>query len=229
MIRILFLAANPVDQAHLRLRQEFDELRRAFDGAEQGKRFVLIQEFAVVAGQLQELLFRHQPQIVHFSGHGEESGAIVFEGADGESHPVSPSVLRDLFAKFNHTVRCVVLNACYTQTQASAIAATIDSVVGMHDALTDEAALNFAPAFFRALANGQTLADAFDLGRNQLDLQNLGEADKPHLLAEGIDACQVRALDWDDDAPTTTTTKTRGIFGLYPFNQLATYQFRNRE
>lgn len=34
MIRILFLAANPLDQAHLRIRQEFDELRHGWDTAE---------------------------------------------------------------------------------------------------------------------------------------------------------------------------------------------------
>ena len=52
MIRILFLAANPIDQAHLRLRQEFDSLRQTLDAAEYGRYFVLIPEFSVAAGQL---------------------------------------------------------------------------------------------------------------------------------------------------------------------------------
>lgn len=43
MSRILFLAANPIDQAHLRVRQEFDELRRAVDSVAHGRRFELIK------------------------------------------------------------------------------------------------------------------------------------------------------------------------------------------
>lgn len=205
MIRILFLAATPIDQSHLHVRQEFDELRRVLDSAEHSRRFELIQEFAAAADQLQDLLFRHRPHIVHFSGHGT-AGGLVFEGADGSSHLVAPQTLRDLFANFQQQVRCVVLNACYSETQATAIATVIDSVVGMGDALTDDAALAFAVAFHRALANGTTLADAVALGRNQLDLQNLDEAHKPQLLAERIEAEQVRALDWDDTAPATVAT-----------------------
>lgn len=201
MIRILFLAATPIDQAHLRVRQEFDELRQALDSAEHSRRFELIQEFAAAADQLQALLFRHKPQIVHFSGHGT-AGGLVFEGSDGSSHLVAPQTLRDLFVGFRTIVRCVVLNACYSENQAAAIATVIDSVVGMSDALTDDAAIAFAVAFHRALANGATLADAVGLGRNQLDLQNLAEAHKPGLLADRIDAAHVRALDWDDTPPT---------------------------
>ena len=85
------------------MRQEFDELRRALDGAKQGQRFALIQEFAVAAGQLQDLLFRHQPQIVHFSGHGTDEG-LIFEDGDGESHLVAPQTLHDLFVGFKHSI-----------------------------------------------------------------------------------------------------------------------------
>ena len=178
MIRILFLAANPTDQFRLQLRREFDALRQALDAAPQGRRFHLIQEFAVAADGLQELLVRHQPQIVHFSGHGVEEG-LLFEAADGRSQRVAPATLRDLFAGFRKTVRCVVLNACYSQQHADAIATVIDSVVGMSDALTDDAALAFATAFYRALANSATLAAAMALGRNQIDLQDLDEAHQP--------------------------------------------------
>lgn len=207
MIRILFLAATPIDQTHLRVRQEFNELRQVLDTADQERRFVLIPEFDAAADQLQELLFRHRPQIVHFSGHGAQGG-LFFKDANGHSRLVAPQTLRDLFAGFHATVRCVVLNACYSQVQAEAMADVIDSVVGMSEALTDDAARTFGAAFYRALIHGAPLADAVALGRNQLDLQALPEAHKPQLLADRIDASQVRALDWDDDAPTTAKTTT---------------------
>jgi hypothetical protein len=110
MIRILFLAANPNDQLRLQSRRELDQLCHALDAAPHGRRFALIQEFAVAADQLQELLVRHQPQMVHFSGHGAAEG-LLFEAADGRSQRVAPATLRDLFAGFRRMVRCVVLNA----------------------------------------------------------------------------------------------------------------------
>ncbi|MEZ4734556.1 MAG: CHAT domain-containing protein [Caldilineaceae bacterium] len=182
MIRILFLAAVSLT------RPTCASTKCArIDAADQERRFVLIPEFDAAADQLQDLLFRHRPQIVHFSGHGAQGG-LFFKDANGQSRLVAPQTLRDLLAGFQTTVRCVVLNACYSQTQAEAIAAVIDSVVGMSEALTDDAARAFAAAFYRALIHGAPLADAVALGRNQLDLQDLPEAHKPQLLAARVDA-----------------------------------------
>jgi len=68
MIRILFLAASPVDQTALRQGPEFTAIYNAVDRA----RFTLIPAFAATPVQLQDLLFSHKPQIVHFSGHGDD-------------------------------------------------------------------------------------------------------------------------------------------------------------
>src|SRR6185436_1153486 len=77
----------------------------------------------------------------------------------------------------------VVLNACYTETQARAIAEHIECVVGMSRAVTDSAAIRFAAAFYQALAFGQSVKTAFELGRNAIGLANLSEEDTPKLLA----------------------------------------------
>jgi len=84
-----------------------------------------------------------------------------------------------------------VLNACFSQIQAEAIAENIDCVVGMSTAVGDEAAISFASAFYQALAYGRTVRTAFDLGCNQIDLESLGEQDTPQLLAKRADPAQV--------------------------------------
>lgn len=210
MIRILFLAANPVDQVALRQGPEFTAIYNALDQA----RFVLILAFAATPTQLQDLLFAHKPQIVHFSGHGTAAG-LYFEDTNGLSTLVAPETLHDLFTHVANTVRCVVLNACYSKPHAAAIGAVIDTVVGTGDAVTDDAAVAFAEAFYRGLANDKSLAAAVDLGRNQIDLIKSAEADKPQFLAERIDPTQVQARDWDvpdadQQARTAQTINTGG-------------------
>jgi hypothetical protein len=77
----------------------------------------------------------------------------------------------------------VVLNACYSEGQAQAIAEHTDCVVGMSDAIGDQAAIRFAASFYQALGYGRDVKTAFDLGCNQIDLEHLGDKDVPQLLA----------------------------------------------
>ncbi len=104
---------------------------------------------------------------------------------------VPPDALSRLFAILRDNLRCVVLNACYSEPQAQAIAAHIDCVIGMPDAIGDAASLNFAASFYQALAYGRDVQTAFDLGCNRIDLQALDEPGKPKLLAQRSDPRQV--------------------------------------
>jgi hypothetical protein len=192
-IKVLVLAASPLNMDALRL----DEEQRAIDQAmQQGafrQRFDLRQHWAVRIADLQELLLRHQPQIVHFSGHGSPTSAIILQDEQGQAAPVPSAALSRLFALLKDNLRVVVLNACSSASQAAAIAEHIACVVGMSDAIADHAAIQFASAFYRALAYGRTVETAFELGLAQLDLQSLADADKPQLLGN-TDPASVRLV-----------------------------------
>jgi hypothetical protein len=180
---ILFWAANPVDTAPLQLGNEVRTIEERLRGSELRDRFVLEQQWAVRPGDLAEGLLRYTPQIVHFSGHGNESGDLVMRGDDGSSQPVSITALADLFAIAGDSVRCVVFNACYSQAQAEAVAKHVDCVVGTSRAIEDDAAVRFAAGFYRALGYGRSVATAFDLGRNEIDLASVEGADIPQLIS----------------------------------------------
>ncbi|MDZ7970464.1 MAG: CHAT domain-containing protein [Nostoc sp. DedSLP03] len=183
MIKILFLAANPSDTTHLRLDQESRSIDQALRQAEFRDRFEVIQHWAVRVSDLQGLLLRHKPDIVHFTGHGSEDSEIILEDNSSNYHPVSVRAFSQLFSILKDNIRCVVLNACYSEPQAKAIAQHIDSVVGMSTEITDESAISFATAFYQSLAYGRDLKTAFDLGCLQIDMENLDERDTPKLLA----------------------------------------------
>jgi hypothetical protein len=182
-MRILFLAANPSDITRLRLDQEIRSIDQALRQAEFRDNLDLIQHWAIRVTDLQSLLLRHKPDIVHFSGHGTEASEIILEDETGQSYRISTRALSSLFSVLRDNIRCVVLNACYSEEQARAIAEHIDCVIGMSEAISDASAISFATAFYRALGYGRDVKTAFDLGCVQVDLENLGDQDKPRLLA----------------------------------------------
>ncbi len=193
-IRILFLTANPTDTNRLRLDEESRAIDQSLRRAEFRDRFVLEQFQAVRVSDLQECLLRFKPHIVHFSGHGSEEGEIYLQDSSGMSRPVSEKSLGKLFAVLKDNIRCVVLNACYSRTQADAIAEHIDAVVGMSTAIGDQAAISFSAAFYQALAYGRDLQTAFDLGTIQIDLESIPEEETPQLIAPRVDAKVLRLM-----------------------------------
>jgi len=183
MIKILFLAANPKGTSRLRLDEEVRAIDQALLQAEFRDRFDIKQHWAVRVFDIQGYLLRHKPHIVHFSGHGSPSSEIILEDNVGDSHPVPPRALGQLFSVLKDNIRCVVLNACYSGLQAKAIAEHIDCVVGMSRSISDPAAIGFAASFYQGLGYGRSIKTAFDLGCIQIDLESLGEQNTPKLLA----------------------------------------------
>lgn len=182
-VSVLFLAANPMGTELLRLDKEISAIEEALYKAKFRERFVLEQNWAVRVTELQALLLRYRPDIVHFSGHGSPAGELLFEGRDGAPQPATASALHQLFHTLRDNVRCVVLNACYSTQQATAIAEVIDCVVGMSSGVSDAAAIEFSTAFYRALGYGRNVETAFALGVGQLKLIGQTEQDVPQLLS----------------------------------------------
>lgn len=211
-IKILFLASNPSNAARLRLDEEVRVVDRSLRAGRFRDRFDLIQHWAVRASDLQEILLRHEPDIVHFSGHGTTAGQIVLHDDYGRSQVAPPAALSNLFSFFASTIRCVVLNACYTAEQALAIARHIDCVVGMSAALNDRSAESFAGAFYQALAYGKSVQTAFDLGCNQIELVNLPEPDVPKLLALRGNAGQLAFAQAADSKARPTPAADAPVF-----------------
>ncbi len=194
-VRILFLAANPVDTSQLRLSEEVRQIETYLRGSDYRDRFELLQAWAVRPHDLRSALLRHKPHIVHFSGHGSDKGEIILEDDTGTSAPASPDALRLLFGALKdeadptNNVRLVVLNACHSAVQADPIAEAVGCVVGMTRAVGDAAAIGFSSAFYEALGYGKNTQQAFNVGKAQMAFFN--EAETPLLLARGVDATQL--------------------------------------
>ncbi|HKV41553.1 MAG TPA: CHAT domain-containing protein [Blastocatellia bacterium] len=182
-IKILFLAANPVDAGYrLRLDEEIREIGKKLRAGEYRGSFELVSEWAVRAGDLQEALLRHRPHIIHFSGHGSKTEGIALEDSAGRTKPINKEALARLFELLRDNIRVVVLNACYAKDQAGGLRETIDYTIGMSDKIGDRAAIVFAAYFYQALAFGHSVRKAFELAGLQLDLENIPGSKVPELL-----------------------------------------------
>jgi hypothetical protein len=188
MIKILFLSANPRKTSRLRLDKEVSAIEKKIELARYRDSFQLETAWAVAVDDIQRFLLKHEPHIVHFSGHGSPDGEIILEDSSDRGAPVTAKALGRLFAILKDNIRCVVLNACFSKIQAEAITQSIDCAVGMGSAVGDDAAVSFAASFYQALAFNRSISDAFQLGCTQIELEDLGGEDVPQLLARpGVD------------------------------------------
>lgn len=183
--KVLFLAANPLGTERLALDVECRNIEERLKmGPQRPLQFE--SRWAVRTTDLQKALLEVAPVVVHFSGHGHGKPGIVLAGNDDAGVKlVDGDALRGLFAAFADTVKVVVLNACYAEEQAKAIVEVVDAVVGMREAVADEAALAFSLAFYQALAFGKPVAQAFALGVNQIELEGLADQRDVPVLLQG--------------------------------------------
>jgi sugar/nucleoside kinase (ribokinase family) len=189
---ILILAANPTNTSRLELDQEVREIDEGLRRSNKREQFKLEQKWAVRPRDVQRAMLDINPQIVHFSGHGAGEEGLVFEDEVGQPNLVAGAVLAGLFKLFADQVECVVLNACYSQVQAEALAEHIPYVVGMKEVIGDRAAMAFAVGFYDALGAGRKIEFAYNLGCNAIQMQGITEHLKPVLLqkkqSEQLDA-----------------------------------------
>ncbi|MCP4702820.1 MAG: CHAT domain-containing protein [Gammaproteobacteria bacterium] len=179
---ILMLAANPF--LDLRLDEEIRAIQAGLQRAQQRDRFHFIPCPATRGEDLRRALLDQAPAIVHFSGHGEGEAGIVLQSADGPQR-VSARALGNLFELFAGQVCCVLLNACYSEVQARAIAEHIAYVIGMSDKIGDEAARVFSAGFYDALGAGRNIKDSCRFACNALELAGIPEEHIPVLFKDG--------------------------------------------
>lgn len=182
MISILFLSADPSDQTRLRLGEEAREIEEKLRLSRQRDNFDFIMKFAVRPPDISQAMLDVEPNIVHFSGHGNDEGALCVETVTGHTLPISAEALAGLFENFADQLNCVVLNACYSAVQAKAIARHIPYVIGMSREVADLAAISFSIGFYQALGAGRSIEQAFNLGVALIRMQGIPDNLVPQML-----------------------------------------------
>jgi CHAT domain len=210
-IKVLFLAANPDTARPLSLAEEVRRIEDEIRASACRDALELISKWAVQPEDLQRVLLAHQPQILHFSGHGNRDGELLFERGsehiargttrdlvgDASSEgvvpgPVGKVALTRLIRAIEGELRVILLNACFSESQAKHLAECVDCAIGMSTAIGDRAAIVFAGAFYRAIGYGRSVQAAFELGVNAIQLLGIPEDATPRLFTrDGLDASKI--------------------------------------
>ncbi len=188
-LKILFLSAAPEDQNNLNVYREYVEIQ---EGIQKGISKNLVElpipsEWDVRLDQLLSILMRNKPDIVHFSGSSQKEG-ILFEDRYGKSNPIGKDLLTDVFRHVIDNTKLVVLNTSYSDDQAEAIAKVVGYAIGMPQIISDSMAIQFSVSFYRNIAFGYSIQNAFNISIKDLRLSEV-DADKlPRLYVRNIDA-----------------------------------------
>lgn len=207
---ILFIAVNDA-QRNLKLDEEYRAIDMGIN--RQRDRFELVSKWAVRCDELEDGLLEYTPDVVHFSGHGNQRGELALHSDAGELSTISPDALRSLFATLRDNIRLVVLNACFSAEQAAAICDSVGIAIGMRRAISDHAAIAFSGALYKALAHRQSVQRAFELGCTAVRTWGLvDEADIPELLVRAdLNASETHVIT---SPATTATQRARGARSL---------------
>ena len=183
-LRVLGMVASPQDLPVLDVEREKQRMERATQ--ELRDRGLLELEWlpGQTSSDLQEAMWGGPWHIFHFIGHGgfdaqADEGFVALADSTGRMNPLNATRLARLLA--DHTdLRLVLLNACegakggerdiYSSTASILVHRGIPAVVAMQYEITDRAAIDFARAFYRALAYGMAVDEAVVAARKAIDL-----------------------------------------------------------
>ncbi len=211
---VLFLSANPSDTGRIDVDEELRTIRVVLERARLRDELPLRDIVAARFADFERgLLDEPRPALVHFGGHGQRGGAVGARGGierpsveqappagallvrDEHGHAVgiAPEALARVFELLaKGRVKCVVLNACFSEEQAQALALHVDYVIGTTRAIEDREAIAFSESFYLALGAGETLKKAFDLGKNRVAAGVLCEHARKGVRPEEIRLAEVR-------------------------------------
>jgi hypothetical protein len=179
--RVLFLAASPWDKDRIGFDAEYRKIKQTLRQSNLREKFEFELSLSVKIEDIQQEIIQFKPHVIHFSGHGKD-GALAFSNAEENIEWIDIETLRGLFEIIATHVECVVLNACYSETQAEIIAEHIDFVIGMEIKIGDVAAEKFSTGFYTAMFNGDDYETAYKQGKEAIRLAGLeNQVDIPKL------------------------------------------------
>ena len=145
----------------------------------QKDKFLFEQSHGISKENFLYTLRRFKPNILHFSGHGTERSALVFQ----DDETISTQQLEKTFKSLlPFKISVVFLNSCYSKVQARSISKFVNYVIGMRDSITDEAAILFSSAFYKSLSDTPDIEKAFQDATTLLNYTYTKESEIPKLI-----------------------------------------------
>lgn len=187
-MKVLFLASNPENMDRLALDREIRSIEEKIKLSKYRGKIELSSAWAVRPSDLLQKINEYEPDIIHFSGHGESDGSLNLEGADGEEKIVKKEAIDQMIKSSCKNVKMILFNACFSNVQAKAAVKYVDVAIGMEKAISDKAAIAFAYQIYSSIGFGKSIADTFEQAKTSIMLEGVKGEEIPQLhLKKGID------------------------------------------
>ena len=180
-ITVLFLASNPIDTPQLRLDEEARLIQEKIRLSEYRDSIQFESRWATRSSDILQTINETNPTIVHFSGHGSDTGELILQNPDGTPKFVSVEAISAAMATSSDSIRLIVFNACFSETQASSVVDHIEAAIGTSDSIGDAAACTFAAQLYSSIGFGHSLKKAFDQAKAELLLEGIPGEDIPQI------------------------------------------------
>lgn len=128
-ITVLFLAANPNDTPKLSLDEEARSIQEKIRLSEYRDSIRFESRWATRSSDILQAINETNPTIVHFSGHGSPSGELALLNPDGSTKIVTKEAITMAMSTASDTIRLVVFNACFSESQALSIVEHIEAAI----------------------------------------------------------------------------------------------------
>jgi len=169
-VDVLLVCANPRGTDPLRTAEEERVLKEAIRLSPHRDRISITVLNAATIDDVRRELLRHSFQVVHFSGHGTNSG-LVFEDASGRLMVPDSAALAELLQRRGAST--ALLNACYSLATGSFTSVGLDYTIAMEGSIADDAAIEFTRGFYDAVGAGLTIPEAYDEGLSCARLKHM--------------------------------------------------------
>jgi hypothetical protein len=227
-LKILFLLSSP--HQDLSLDEEYRSIEKAIERNSNKGDVELIVKLSTRIEDLIEALNQEKPHIVHFSGHGNSKGELMFTGDNMENMPITSNILLNLFKASKENIKLIFLDACHSHTQAQVLSQEIDYLIGMNDFISEKTATTFSTSFYASLASNKSIQESFEQAKVILEVKHAHEKEIPLLFQKKDANINFKLSDLikkDKKKNKKVTNVVRGnLYGVQHIEKGASASFR---
>jgi bifunctional DNase/RNase len=216
-LRILVIRSEPTDCQPLDLESEWAQTGAALRELTNAGLLTITELAASTLGELRRALLQDTYHVLHYMGHGafdeRRGGALLFTDKAGRSVPVTSGDL-GVMLRDHTSMRLAVLNACeagrtdpadpFAGIADTLVRRGIPAVVAMQFAVSDNAAIEFAPALYGALVTGRPIDASVAEARKAIYTVSPLEWATPVLYLRADDA---RLFDFGQQPPSPASAQ----------------------
>jgi hypothetical protein len=187
-ITVLFFATNPKGTSQLRLDEEARTIQEMIRKSEHRDSISFETRWAVRPLDILQAINEINPDVVHFSGHGADTGELVLENTDGSAKFVTKEAITQVIMASSDKIHLLFFNACFSYEQAQEVVNHVEAAIGMSDSIGDKSACAFAAQFYSSLGFGLSVRKSFEQAKGVMMIESPTEANIPMLFEKvGVD------------------------------------------